>query len=120
MGAPACGYPWHWSVYRWLEGDSSSRGRIEDLCGNEATVMAIVRDNRRILAPPRSARLQADDLLLFVGGVLEVAARGISNACFAGFTRRRLRPLDAQITTSAERYERDGWISRGIDGCPTL
>lgn len=31
-GTPAQGYPWHWSVYRWLEGENATIGRIADLC----------------------------------------------------------------------------------------
>jgi aminoglycoside phosphotransferase (APT) family kinase protein len=31
MGVPADGYPWHWSVYRWLEGETASIERIPDL-----------------------------------------------------------------------------------------
>lgn len=39
MGAPAEGYPWNWSVYRWLEGANASTERIDDL--NEfATTLA--------------------------------------------------------------------------------
>lgn len=30
-GAPAHGYPWPWSVYRWLEGETAAAGRIADL-----------------------------------------------------------------------------------------
>ena len=30
-GAPAHGYPWGWSVYRWLEGETAIVGRIADL-----------------------------------------------------------------------------------------
>jgi aminoglycoside phosphotransferase (APT) family kinase protein len=30
-GAPAEGYPWQWSVYRWLEGEAAAVGRISDL-----------------------------------------------------------------------------------------
>jgi aminoglycoside phosphotransferase (APT) family kinase protein len=30
-GAPAGGYPWQWSVYRWLEGEPASVGGIADL-----------------------------------------------------------------------------------------
>lgn len=32
MGFPAEGYPWHWSVYKWLEGEDASVGRMDDLC----------------------------------------------------------------------------------------
>ena len=31
MGVPAEGYPWHWSVYRWLDGEIASIERIADL-----------------------------------------------------------------------------------------
>jgi aminoglycoside phosphotransferase (APT) family kinase protein len=31
MGSPADGYPWHWSVYRWLEGENATIERIADL-----------------------------------------------------------------------------------------
>ena len=30
MGVPAEGYPWHWSVYRWLEGETAIPKRIAD------------------------------------------------------------------------------------------
>lgn len=29
-GAPGEGYPWHWSVYRWLEGENATIERIND------------------------------------------------------------------------------------------
>jgi len=31
-GAPGEGYPWHWSVYRWLEGENATIDRIADPC----------------------------------------------------------------------------------------
>lgn len=31
MGAPAEGFPWKWSIYRWLEGDTASHKRIGDM-----------------------------------------------------------------------------------------
>jgi aminoglycoside phosphotransferase (APT) family kinase protein len=30
MGTPAEGYPWHWSVYRWLEGENAIIERLAD------------------------------------------------------------------------------------------
>jgi len=30
MGAPGAGYPWRWSVYRWIDGSIASHGRIDD------------------------------------------------------------------------------------------
>jgi aminoglycoside phosphotransferase (APT) family kinase protein len=32
MGTPGEGYPWHWSVYRWIEGESANSERLTDLC----------------------------------------------------------------------------------------
>ena len=31
MGVPADGYPWHWSIYRWLEGENAAIEHIADL-----------------------------------------------------------------------------------------
>lgn len=31
LGHPAEGYPWRWSVYRWLDGEAASLGRLHDL-----------------------------------------------------------------------------------------
>lgn len=31
MGVPADGYPWHWSIYQWLEGENATIERITDL-----------------------------------------------------------------------------------------
>lgn len=31
MGVPADGYPWHWSIYRWIEGENAMTGTIDDL-----------------------------------------------------------------------------------------
>jgi aminoglycoside phosphotransferase (APT) family kinase protein len=31
LGRPGCGYPWPWSINRWLEGEPASLARIDDL-----------------------------------------------------------------------------------------
>ena len=31
MGDPACGYPWRWSIYRWIKGENAAIERIADL-----------------------------------------------------------------------------------------
>lgn len=33
MGKPGNGYPWPWSVYRWLEGSAASHGNVVDMDG---------------------------------------------------------------------------------------
>ncbi len=30
MGKPGNGYPWNWSVYRWIDGDVASQAEITD------------------------------------------------------------------------------------------
>lgn len=39
MGMPASGYPWQWSIYRWLEGASAASAHIANL-GDFATALA--------------------------------------------------------------------------------
>ncbi len=34
LGRPGEGYPWAWSVYRWLEGESAALELLDDLCGS--------------------------------------------------------------------------------------
>jgi aminoglycoside phosphotransferase (APT) family kinase protein len=32
MGVPAGGYPWHWAIYAWIEGESAATAPIINLC----------------------------------------------------------------------------------------
>ena len=41
-GEPAEGYPWHWSVYEWIEGEDAHPDRISDPC----RVAADLAENR--------------------------------------------------------------------------
>ncbi|MGI9508098.1 MAG: SLC13 family permease [Geminicoccaceae bacterium] len=45
-------------------------GRLEEMCDNEATVMAIIRDGRRSLAPDGLDRLKAGDVIILQGDPL--------------------------------------------------
>lgn len=38
IGERADGYPWRWSIYRWLEGDTAAPERIADLCDFAASL----------------------------------------------------------------------------------
>ena len=38
IGAPADGYPWKWSIYRWIEGDTAAPERIADLSNFAASL----------------------------------------------------------------------------------
>jgi aminoglycoside phosphotransferase (APT) family kinase protein len=57
-GTPAAGFPWHWSVYRWLEGDNATIERIADPSEAAATMARFLVALRRIdpAGGPRSGR----------------------------------------------------------------
>jgi aminoglycoside phosphotransferase (APT) family kinase protein len=48
MGKPAEGYPWHWSVYRWLRGENATIERVADLRRAAADLAAFVAALQRI------------------------------------------------------------------------
>jgi aminoglycoside phosphotransferase (APT) family kinase protein len=48
MGYPAEGFPWHWSVYRWLEGEPATVERIADLSEFAATLAQFLIALQRI------------------------------------------------------------------------
>ena len=48
MGVPAEGYPWHWSVYQWLEGETASIERIENLAQFATTLARFLAALQRI------------------------------------------------------------------------
>ena len=47
MGNPAEGYPWHWSIYRWLKGKTASIERITDLSQFAITLAEFLRSFQR-------------------------------------------------------------------------
>lgn len=48
MGAPAEDYPWKWSIYRWLDGESVDSTRPEDLDGIATALAEFLRSLHRI------------------------------------------------------------------------
>ena len=48
VGEPMSGYPWKWSIYRWLEGDSAAVGAIADLCAFAASLAQFLVALQRI------------------------------------------------------------------------
>jgi aminoglycoside phosphotransferase (APT) family kinase protein len=48
MGQPGCGYPWRWSVYRWIEGATAANGRIDTLSGFAADLAAFLAALHRV------------------------------------------------------------------------
>jgi len=97
-GAPGEGYPWHWSVYRWLEGENATIDRVDD---------------------PRQA---ATDLARFVAALQRIdpnggppARRGVPLATRDALTRDAIassqRMLDTDAVTAAweAALEAPGW-----------
>jgi aminoglycoside phosphotransferase (APT) family kinase protein len=48
MGEPAEGYPWHWSVYRWLDGENPTADALTDPDALAADLAGFVAAMRRI------------------------------------------------------------------------
>jgi aminoglycoside phosphotransferase (APT) family kinase protein len=58
LGEPAAGYPWPWSVYRWLEGENPAVGEVAALPGLAIEIAAFVDSLHRAAVPdgPACAR----------------------------------------------------------------
>jgi aminoglycoside phosphotransferase (APT) family kinase protein len=48
MGVPAGGYPWHWSVYGWIEGETAKPDRIANLSQFAADLAGFLTALKRI------------------------------------------------------------------------
>ncbi len=89
MGSPADGYPWPWSVYRWIEGETATVERIADL-PRFATELA------RFLAA-----LQRIDPTGGPPAGPENFHRGGSLTTYDAETRRAIAALDGTIDAAA-------------------
>ena len=45
IGEPADAYPWKWSIYRWIKGDTARPENVADMTGFAADVGVYNRDN---------------------------------------------------------------------------
>jgi aminoglycoside phosphotransferase (APT) family kinase protein len=88
-GAPAAGYPWHWSVYRWLDGEPATIEPIADLCQFATALAQFLRALQRIdsAGGPPPGRHN-----FFRGGPLTV---------YDAQTRQAIAALDGRIDTEA-------------------
>ena len=86
-GAPGEGYPFGWSVRRWLEGETASGGRIDDLCGFATSVAEFILALQRVDATggPRAGA--------------HCFHRGAPPAHYDDETRRSLAVLNGRIDT---------------------
>jgi aminoglycoside phosphotransferase (APT) family kinase protein len=84
VGEPGEGYPWTWSVYRWVEGESATAARISDL--GRATI----------------------DLAKFLGALQWIDASGGPGADDVNFARgARLATFDARMRTDLAALDRE-------------
>jgi aminoglycoside phosphotransferase (APT) family kinase protein len=88
-GAPADGYPWQWSVYRWLEGETATAERIADLRQFATALADFLTALQRIdsAGGPPPGRHN-----FFRGGPLTV---------YDAETRQAIAALDGRIDTDA-------------------
>ena len=93
---------------------------VERACGNEATVMAIIRGRRRILAPVGVETLDEDDIVIFEGD--PAALQPLFDN--AGLVRVGAENLDPELLHSSEVQvieavvmpgsSLEGWSMRGL------
>lgn len=86
-GTPAEGYPYNWSVYRWLDGDTASLERIEDQKRFAVTLADFLTTLQGIDAsdgPPPGRHSQN---------------RGLSPSVWDEWTRESIAKLDGRIDT---------------------
>lgn len=87
LGAPGAGYPFPWSVRRWLNGRTATPDRIDDLSAFAVSIAGFLRALRRVDAtdgPPAGAHC---------------FYRGTSPAHYDDGTRRALTALKGRVDT---------------------
>lgn len=105
-GAPGEGYPFTWSVRRWLDGRTASADRVGDLPGLAVSVAAFLRALRRVDA---------------TGGPAAGAHcfyRGASLAHYDGETRRSLAALEGHLDTTRASAVWDAALAATWHGPP--
>jgi aminoglycoside phosphotransferase (APT) family kinase protein len=88
MGTPGAGYPWHWSIYRWLPGEDAARTRLADPCQAARRLAEFITALQRI--DTTGGPLAADHGL-----------RGVPLATRDAPTRTAIAALDDMIDTAA-------------------
>ena len=89
MGVPAEGYPWHWSVYGWIEGETAAMERIADPVRFAAELAGFLSALQRVdgMDGPPAGRHNW--------------LRGAHPSVYDGETRRAIVALESEIDTAA-------------------
>ena len=105
-GAPGEGYPWHWSVYRWLEGETATIERISHL-GELATTLAAFLAALQRIDPAGGPRPGPHNF--FRGGPLTTYDRE---------TRDAIATLDGEIDGNAATAVWEAALAASWHGAP--
>lgn len=106
MGSPADDYPWSWSVYRWLDGETAAIGRIADLqqlATDLAQFLVALQQADATGGPPPGPHN------FWRGGPLDV---------YDGETRQALAALDGQVDTGAATEVWEAALATSWRGSP--
>lgn len=106
MGLPAENYPWHWSVYRWIEGETAERERIASLSQFAADLAEFLVALQRIDTSGGPAPGQHN---FFRGGPLNV---------YDGEARQAIAVLDGKIDTDAASAVWEAALAATWHGAP--
>ncbi|WP_256749587.1 aminoglycoside phosphotransferase family protein [Mesorhizobium sp. Mes31] len=106
MGVPAENYPWHWSVYRWIEGETAERERIASLSQFAADLAGFLVALQRIDTSGGPAPGQHN---FFRGGPLNV---------YDGEARQAIAVLDGKIDTDAASAVWEAALAATWHGAP--
>ncbi|PZV33213.1 aminoglycoside phosphotransferase family protein [Mesorhizobium kowhaii] len=106
MGIPAEDYPWHWSVYGWIEGETAKRKRIASLSQFASDLAAFLVALQRIDATGGPAPGQHN---FFRGGPLSV---------YDGEARDAIAALAGKIDTNAASAVWEAALAATCHGAP--
>ena len=106
MGEPAEGYPWHWSVYRWIEGETAKTAEIADIRQFAVALADFLNALRRIDSAGGPAAGQHN---FFRGGSLSV---------YDNQTREALQALQGQIDSEAATAVWEAALAATWNGSP--
>ncbi|OBQ96363.1 aminoglycoside phosphotransferase family protein [Mesorhizobium sp. AA23] len=106
MGEPAAGYPWHWSVYRWIEGETAKTGHIADLRAFAVSLAEFLVALKRI---DPTAGPAPDQHNFYRGGPLAV---------YDGEARQAIAALEGRIDTQAATAVWKAALAAGWHGSP--
>ncbi|RWC50170.1 MAG: aminoglycoside phosphotransferase family protein [Mesorhizobium sp.] len=106
MGGPAENYPWHWSVYRWIDGETAERERIAGLSQFATDLAAFLVALQHVDPIGGPAPGQHN---FFRGGPLSV---------YDGEARQAIAALDGRIDTDAASAAWEAALAATWHGAP--